>query len=309
MRDSKSLFLLVFALVLITVSFVLISIWGYHFYFQNTDVKPSIEKKSLIAQKTFTRDSLQNLLDSTVQQLGVHRDTAFINGTDSLDDTLKVKLIEYNRLKEKIAEILKNKTSQKDTSVGSEKIAELQETINDLRNQNNQVAQENEKLNKMVQELLKQNKHKEKKSDYSSKVQNTQTEPTIKLPLLVSHLKFSAISISGDYVQQTNQASEAVRLDGSFKININSDKNNSPDIYIIITQPNGKVLLNSAWESGTFGSSSERKVYSVLLHFDNKDNNSRLHFSINSNRFQKGVYTMEVYHNSIMIARLTKRLS
>lgn len=309
MRDSKSLFLLVFALVLITISFVLISIWGYHFYFQSKDVKPPVEKNSLIAQKIFTRDSLQNLLDSTIEQLGTHQNITFNNGADSLDDTLKAKLLEYNRLKEEINEIIKNKTSPKDMSAASDKMGELQESINDLRNQNNQVAEENAKLNKMVHQLLQQNRHKVKSSDKSGNAQNTDSEPVVTLPLLVSHLKFSAIGISGDYVQPTNQASQVVRLEGSFQININSDKNNSPDIYIVIMQPNGKVLLNSAWESGTFETSSERKVYSVLLHFENKDNNNRLHFSITSQRFQKGVYAMEIYHNGIMIGRLTKRLS
>lgn len=309
MRDSKSLFLLVFALVLITVSFVLISIWGYHFYFQSKDAKIPVENNSLIAQKIYTRDSLQNLLDSTIQQLEMHQDSALANGADSLDDSLKAKLLEYNRLKEEISEILKNKTPSKDSPVANGKIGELQESINDLRNQNNQVARENAKLNKMVQQLLLQNKKKGKRAETRDDTQNADTEATITLPLLVSHLRFSAMSISGDYVQPTSQASEAVRLEGSFQININTNKDSSPDIYIIITQPNGKVLLNSAWESGTFETSSERKVYSVLLHFDKKDNHDRLHFSINSNRFQKGVYAMEVYHNGIMIGRLTKRLS
>jgi hypothetical protein len=309
MRDSKSLFLLVFALVLITVSFVLISIWGYHFYFQGKDNKLPPAENSLIAKKTITRDSLQNVLDSTIQQLGAQPDSAFYFTGDSSDKALEAKLLEYQRLKGEITEILKNKTSSKDMAVASEKIGELQQSIDELRNQNNQVAQENARLNKMVQQLLSQNKTKKNISSSGNEKRSTDEELLPALPLLVSHLRFSAMAVNGEYIEPTTQAAEAARLEGSFQINIQSSQNNSPDIYIVITQPNGKVLLNSAWESGTFATASGRKIYSVLLHFENKDNNSRLQFSINSNKFQKGVYAMEIYHNGILIGRLTKKLS
>ncbi len=67
MRDSKSLFLLVFALILITISFVLISIWGYRFYYQDKKEKPAeqIENKPVTINPKSAKDSLQTPYNTT----------------------------------------------------------------------------------------------------------------------------------------------------------------------------------------------------------------------------------------------------
>ncbi|MEO9023266.1 MAG: hypothetical protein ABI237_18475 [Ginsengibacter sp.] len=308
MKDSKSLFLLVFALVLITVSFILISVWGYHFYFHadnGESIAQSSEKTPLFMQKIATRDSLQNILDSTVNQLGVQQVLPASDSKDSMDKAIEMKLLEYNRLKGEITGMLRKKTSSGDAG---EKMDELQHSIDELKNQNNKVALENARLNKMLQQILLQNKQKGKNASSGTDTKNVQSATGFTLPLLVSHLRFSATVSGSDVVNSSGTSFLTGKLEGSFQINILSDKYNSPAIYIVIWQPNGKVLLNSAWESGNFGTTSGSQVYSALLHFENKDNNNRLGFSMNSGKFQKGVYIMEIYHNGIVIGRLKKKL-
>ena len=313
MRDPKSLYLLIFALVLVTISFILISFWGYHFYFQpkeNTAIQ-SEEKTPLIIKKTATRDSLQSVLDSTIQQLGIQQNNSVNNSADTSDKSLEVKLLEFNKLKGEIAEILKNKSaSSNDMSVASEKIGQLQQSINELRDQNNAVAKENERLNKLLKQFIAENKQKGTSTNINDNTRKAQSDNPTALPLLVSHLRFVAVMVNDNYEKETFLASQANKLEGSFTININSDKNNSPEIYVVIIQPNGKALLNSAWESGTFETTDGRRVYSALIHFDNtKDNHKRLGFSISLRAFQKGKYAMQVYHNGIMIGRMERSLS
>ncbi len=287
---------------------MLISIWGYHFYIQpKENVKiETPDKTPLVVQKNERMDSLQNQHDSIVPELGIRQNNSLYDSTDTLDKTLESKLIEYNKLKEDITEILRNKaSSSKEVSDANEKIAQLQQNIDDLRNQNNAVAKENAKLNKMLKQFIAENKQKEK-SNANNSEKKSQTKNTLSPTLLVSRLKFFAID---DNKRLTKLASNAVRWDGSFEINVNSEKINSLDIYIVIIQPNGKVLLNSAWESGTFEVNSERKVYSAILHFDIvKDNQKRLYFSIDSHSFHKGTYKMLVYHSGILIGRMDRSL-
>ena len=148
MKDRKSLYLLIFALTVTTISFVLISIWGYHFYFAKSNAtiaipehdSKTVQQAPVMVQKTTTNDSLQTLLNLTAERLANETDSSYLDS--SLDKTLAVKLIELNRLKSDIAEILKHKNSPGDTSA-NQKISQLQQSVEELKTQNNEVAEEN----------------------------------------------------------------------------------------------------------------------------------------------------------------------
>ena len=244
------------------------------------------------------KDSLQTLLTSTVEQLGSDS-TTYDSATDK---TLEVKLIEFNKLKNEIEEILKNKSSSKDMSEASEKIGQLQKSVDELRSKNDEVAKENMRLNKVLKQLIIENKSGEK----SIKTVTNKVTPAGALPLLVSHLRFAGVTEKDNNERETDIASQAVKLTGSFLISVKPN-NNATSIYVVIVQPNGNTLLNSSWQSGTFETSSGRQTYSALVHFDNvKDNNNRLQFSIDARNFQKGKYAMQIYHDGIMIGRLVK---
>jgi len=310
MRDPKSLYILIFALLLVIISFVLISIWGYHFYIQpKENAKTETPDKSLLTvPKNQKIDSLQNQRDSVFPELGIRQNNSLHDSTDTSDKTLESKLIEYNQLKDDITEILKNKTySTKAVADANAKIAQLQQDIDDLRNQNNAVAKENAKLNKMLKQFIAENKQKNKNSVITpSKSPQTNNKAVSSPAVLVSRLKFFAVD---ENKRITKLASNAIRWDGSFEINVNSEKINSQDIFVVIVQPTGKVLLNSAWESGTFEVNSKMQVYSTVLHFDPaKDNHRRLYFSIDSHAFHKGNYKMLIYYNGTLIGRMDRSL-
>lgn len=308
MRDPKSLFILILALSLVIISFVLISIWGYHFYIEpkeNATSQP-VNKSPLNIQKPAITDSLKSLRDSTNSESVIQQNNPVLNSSDSSDKTLELKLLQYNQLKEDIAEILKNKTSSsKDKSDANAKIAQLQKSIDDLRNQNDAVVQENARLSKMLKQFMAENKHKSN-SDVKSTTKKIKKNEPASPSLLVYRLKFFAVDKNKSL---TDQASDAIRLEGSFQINVKSDNNIPNEIYIVIIQPNGRVLLNTPLNSGMFEVDSVKKIYSAVLHFDTeKDNHRRLYFSIPSHTFHKGEYTMKIYHNGILIGRMERSL-
>jgi predicted metalloendopeptidase len=183
MKDRKSLYLLIFALLVVTISFILISIWGYNFYFQPKvpqTITQEVQQPVPIAKKTSMKDSLQMLLASTVEQLGNHDSTFYDSSTDK---TLELKLIEFNKLKNEIAEILKNKSSSKDMSEASEKIGQLQRSVDELRSKNDEVAKENMRLNKVLKQLIIENKS----TDRKPKPVVDKVNYSGALPVLVSH--------------------------------------------------------------------------------------------------------------------------
>lgn len=295
---------MIFALVLVTVSFVLISIWGYQYYFKNKSEKPlTTLKKQPDIQEIPTGDSLQRIKESNT--LVISPPDSIGSVVDSSDQTLEAKILEYNQLKEEIAEIQRNKEVLKKKMEEMKKIGEIQKNIDSLKGQKEAIILENEKMDQLLKQKQQEQTINKTEIEKSSKSPHTST-----LPLLISHLKFEAIKETESYDAPTVLASKASRLEGSFEINITSKKNISPDIFVKIMQPNGRPVLDAASGFALLENHQGKSSYTSLLHFDKtKDNNKRLNFSIKPKEFYKGKYTMQIYHNGVMIGRTQRTLN
>lgn len=302
MKDRKALFLLIFALIMVTISFVLISIWGYHFYYagKNKQAVPKGKPPARKTEKFSIPDSVLSIVKDFNQGGKDENDSIEI----PVDTELASRIVEFNRLKNEIAEILRKRSSTHEISEANEKISQLQESVEALKNKNDTIIRENERLTQMIKNLAEKKKNAAVTTKSGSK---HIAKSAASLPVLVSHLRFLAYSLN-DEKKETNIASKTERLYGSFQINIKSYNTNN-FIYVVVIQPNGKTLLNPAAVSNTFETHDGKKVYSALIRLDNKkDNGFRLGFSIDSPNFQKGKYTMQIYHQGLMIGRLTRTL-
>ena len=82
------------------------------------------------------------------------------------------------------------------------------------------------------------------------------------------------------------------------------------DIMIVVVQPNGQVLQKSPWESGSFETNEGKKVYSCKIRCETaRGENKQYNFSLTADKFYKGNYVMQVYHNGVLLARINKSLS
>ena len=311
MREPKSFFLLVGMLVLVTISFVLISIWAYHSYFQDqhsTPIAVQSEQAPAPLVKNNNKDSLELILDSILRNSTNQQDSIIDNHSDSLDKVLGLKIVEFKKIKSDIIEILNKKTASKNYA-DADKINLLQQNVNELRERNSELESENERLKELVKELTASKNQKGETANENKGIQKTQRKGVHSLPLLVLHLKFTAIHADGGNKKITTLASQTNELAGSFELNIKSTRSNSSKIFIVILQPNGKVLSNPGGKSGMFYTLEGDRKYSVALHMDVlKDNHKRLQFSIKTPSAQKGKYTMQIYHGGILIGRLNKIL-
>lgn len=285
---------------MVTISFVLISIWGYHFYYagKNKQAVPKGEPPALKTEKFSIPDSALSIVKDFNREEKDENDSIEI----PVDTELASRIVEFNRLKNEIAEILRKRSSTNEISEANEKISQLQESVEALKNKNDTIIRENERLTQMIKNLAEK-----KKSETITTKSKSIARSTSSLPVLVSHLRFLAYSLNNEK-KETNIASKTERLYGSFQVNIKSFNTNN-SIYVVVIQPNGTTLLNSAAVSNTFETHDGKKVYSALIRFDNKkDNGFRLGFSIDSPNFQRGKYTMQIYHQGLMIGRLTRTL-
>ncbi|MEO6541418.1 MAG: hypothetical protein ABIN74_10520 [Ferruginibacter sp.] len=313
MRDSKSLLLLLVSLLLVLVSFGLLWTWGYRFYNKNESAK--VETRSVVldsaAIANHIRDSLQSVYNSTLHELDVQLDSTLAN-TDSLKNELDIKLGEFYRLRNEITAILKNRNAGNDFKVAKQKIGELQNKVQDFRDKNADVENENNKLNTVLTQLNNSDNktaNNTKQPVAINKPAAERSNPPYQV-FTASELKFSALSVNNDEETETSTAESTDKLSGSFTVmNFNSQLSNA-EMVVVVLQPNGRVFKTSGWESGTFNTPEGKKVYSYKLNFNySKGEAKRLLFSLKAANLMKGNYTMEVYYNGSLIARTVKTLS
>ncbi len=133
---------------------------------------------------------------------------------------------------------------------------------------------------------------------------------TVYQPFTASDLRLAAVMNAAENETETTLAEKTEKLNGSFTVvNFNSQLSNA-EMMVVVLKPDGRVLKNSAWDSGTFNTVDGKKIYSYKFNFNyNLGEAKRLLFSLKGGSLAKGNYTMEVYHNGQLIGRMVKTLS
>ena len=310
MKGTKSILLLIVSSLLFAVSFTLLWTWGYRVYIkkQGDEVKAGVSINSSAGPGT-TRDSLQTVYTATINQLDDHLD-AVASNTDSLKGQLDKKLGEFYRLRNEIANLLKDRETDANLGLAKQKMEALQQKVTELVDKNKDVENENRKLAAVLQQLAAGKKTPESNAQRTAYDNSAVIDRNITAAVLsVSDLRLAAVTTENQRELETMQAQKTEKLVGSFTIKNGSDAGNTSEVMIIVLQPDGQVVKNSAWESGTFLTSEGKKVYSYKMRFDNSHEPKRLLFSLSPDNYQKGNYTMQVWYNGTMLGRVMKTLS
>ncbi|MEO6671613.1 MAG: DUF1411 domain-containing protein [Ferruginibacter sp.] len=318
MKDSKSILLLVVSVLLILVSCALLWTWGYNFnnFTKEKQGTVFIVKDSTAATNA-TRDSLKKIYEATITNLGTLDSTW--SHADSLKDDLDIKLSEFYKLRNEIAVILKNPAKKEDLDLAKQKIGDLQKKIDQLRNKNSDVETENRRLHEVLQQLTAV--PKDPGLQNSKQVVYENKEPQGKIAatsgafnptsaFTTSDMRLTAMMVDGDKEQETFKALQVDKFVGSFYVKNNLSQFNNTEVVVVLLQPDNKVLQASAWESGRFETREGTKIYSCKIKFEySKGENKKLSFSLNSDKSQKGTYSMLLYQNGSLIGRMTKTLN
>ncbi|MFT3912189.1 MAG: hypothetical protein QM737_22370 [Ferruginibacter sp.] len=316
MKDSKSILLLVVSVLLILVSCALLWTWGYNFSNFTKDKQSTVfVVKDSTAATNATRDSLKKIYEATITNLGT-LDSTWTHA-DSLKNDLDIKLSEFYKLRNDISIILKNPVKKEDLDLAKQKIGELQKKVNQLRDRNTDVETENQRLHQVLQQLTSVPKDGAAPPPVApapakqAGLKNDQPVENMMPASLftASDMRLISIMVEGDKEQEASNALQVDKLVGSFNVKNNLSQFSNTEIVVVVTQPDNKVLQASAWESGRFETKEGTKVYSCKVKFEYaKGENKHLTFSISSDKFQKGTYTMQLYSNGNLIGKATKTL-
>lgn len=114
----------------------------------------------------------------------------------------------------------------------------------------------------------------------------------------ISSIKLGASYSQGNDEYKTNESVLAEKFSGTIVFtNASNPPGEITDVYLIVYRPDGK-LLNSGWESGSFSTLKGKMIYTTRISFDcGPDESKNVGFSIYSDRFQKGRYSLYAYVN------------
>jgi myosin heavy subunit len=292
-----------------------VATWVYHLYDKSVNSKSRVEsvtpERDTTAIARAVRDSLQRSY-STISQLDLQLDSTR-STSDSLQQQLKIRVTEINRLKKEIGTVLQNpNSSNSELEVARQKMKELEDLVQSLRDEKNALQSEKERLltqlDKMGEDVsgLQQSIRKldEENRNLNEKIKMAST-------FVASALHFAAFDVKGDDKEnETNQARKADKFVTSFVLQNNFNEYLGAEVIIVITKPDGSVLQSSVWDSGSFDTKSEgKKNYTRKIRFDYaKGEQKTLIFTLDVENCQKGNYTLEIWHNGIKIGETLKHL-
>ena len=307
MKDLKSSLLILIALLLL-MSTVMMFVLFFHLYYntplQAIAVNQTIKKNTTPNQK-ISNDSLRLLYKAAISDMHNGVDTTWKNA-DSLTTNLDRKLREFHALRNEIKAVLKDSNADINGETDRQKMKAFHQAMDLLRYNNQDVKKENERLNLILNQL---------KSDISpakqQQVINRIENPVGKKSNLAANvfqlydLRFGAMQIKDGNERETSSAVDAARLAGSFKIESKNIDHNPVEIILVVLQPNGKTLQNSTWDSGTFKTVGGKKIYTRKLRFHyNRGEVKLLPFMLSPDEFQRGNYTLTIYHSGILIGKM-----
>ena len=308
MKDTKSL-------LLVFLSVGLVGTWAYHLYDKTRYIKHRNEifVKDSLAVAQDVQDSLQKIYSLTINNLGARLDSTKTTAGE-LKSQLDAKLAEIYKLRSEISAILKkNDIKKEDLDLARKKAVELQFLVADLQSRNSTIEEEKIQINAMLEKVNLQVKDLETTNNQLGQENKVLAEKLNQASTFVAtDIKFSPITIKNDKEQETSVATKTSKLIISFAVKNNIADYENADVYVVITQPDGKLLTSDVWESAsTIDTRTEgKKRYTRKVRFEyQKGETKQLLFSLNADEYEKGTYILQIYHNGYMIGLTTKTLS
>lgn len=303
------------------LSFGLVATWVYHLYdkstYSNRETKVAAVDSAVFIKTV--RDSLEKAYSATIRQLDNQLDSSY-NTSDSLyirlntkEAELENKVQEANKLKTDISNLLrKPDLTNAEVVLARQKINELEEIVKQLRNEKSVLEAEKKELTVKLDQMSGEVNSLQQTIRRVTDDNKNMTEK-IKLAsvFVSSSMHFTALHTKSEKEQETSQAKRADKFVASFVLQNNFNDYMNAEIMIVITEPDDRVLQNSAWDSGSFDTrSGGKKNYTRKMKFDyTKGEQKALIFSLDADTFQKGTYTLQIWHNGTLIGEIAKTLS
>jgi hypothetical protein len=286
MKDTRNI-------LLVIVSLCLIGTWVYHLYdknkYANTDVLLPV--KDSLAEQTKVNDSLRVAYNGLLRQIDSSRsvavvDTAFVP-LDSASNAI-------DSLRNEIAAILAiNNITKEDLRRAEEKIKQLQQRLSSSASTPVSTSTEIKNTTAPVTNRVE-----------------TISKPIAEEPVFTA----SAISFRA---MQSGKEQATVNADATGYFSIACTVQNptasfsDTEVYMALIDPSGDVVQDDPWQSGMLTTSGNDRIpytRKTKLSYA-KGDASRIAMNLKLAAYDKGMYSVQFYHNGVRIGRGNLRLN
>ena len=282
---------------------------GYVLYSNNDHHQMQETQQSQIARVTDDKGQVQRNFDNALVRLD-----SLTGFNHKVQGMLAGRQSDISKLKAQIRGILKKeKLTEADKKTAEALVVELNAKISNMEQDVARLTLTNQGLTQDTMQLTQ---------DKTKLTADLQTTTTVKDDLakkvdIASTLNATNIMINpvqdkkNGQEKITDNAKKVSKLRISFDVANRIVLNGETDVYVCITGPDNKMILDSAKGSGTFTSREEGdKMFTakVPVEFESGKVKSVQFTWKQSNGFQTGQYKIEIYHNGYKIGEGTKEL-
>ena len=286
MRDTRNI-------LLVIVSLCLIGTWVYHLYdknkYANTDVLLPV--KDSLAEQTKVNDSLRVAYNGLLQQIDSSRSAAVVDtAIVPLDSTSNA----IDSLRNEIAAILAiNNITKEDLRRAEEKIKELQKRLS----------------SSVSTAVTSPTELKTQTSPATNRVETISRPITEEPVFTASAISFRAMQTGKEQVTANANATGYFSI--ACTVQNSTASFSDTEVYMALTDPSGDVVQDDPWQSGMLTTSNNDRIpytrKSKLSYA--KGDAKRIAMNLKLATYDKGMYSVQFYHNGVRIGRSNLRLN
>lgn len=288
MKDSRNI-------LLVIVSLCLVGTWAYHLYDKNNYANDQVlvPVKDSLVEQTKVNDSLRTAYNNLLRQIDSSRSVANADTVLAVTDSATT---EIDSLRNEIAAILAvNNLTKEDLRRAEEKIRQLQQRLSSV-------------VTVPVSTSSAENK--------TTSLPPSNRIETISKPAAEETPVFTASGISfRAMVTGKEQVTSAADATGYFNIACTVQNAavsfTDTEVYMALVDPSGDVVQDDPWQSGMITTSGNDRIpYTRKTKLSyTKGNANRIAMNLKLPSYDKGVYSVQFYHNGVRIGRSNLRLN
>jgi len=300
-RDSKNLIIGLLAVGILGT-------WGYFLWDKNNNDQKMTQLQSQYVAVDSSKNELQKSFDASLARLD-----SLTGYNNEIEGKLTEKNSEISKLKGQINGILKK---QKLTTAERQKaqslIAELNDKIGNLEAEVARLTQENQVLTTEKQAVtVERDTYRSQKDTLETVKKELEYKVNIASTLNAYGIAITPVDERRGKEKVTSKAKRVDKLVISFDVDNRIAQSGTTEVYVAITDPEGKPVAVEALGSGKFMTREEgEKIYTAKMDVDleaGKKKHVEFAWKQNSD-FKKGNYKIEVYHNGFKIGEGIRQL-
>lgn len=301
-RDSKNLIIGILAVAILGT-------WGYFIWDKNNTEQEMSRMQTQYVAVDSSKNELQISFDAALSRLD-----SLTGYNNEIEGKLTESNSEIGKLKTQINTILrKQRLTEAEKKQAQALIAELNDKLSGLEAEVARLSGENVVLTQEKAAVtVERDAYRAQKDTLEVVRQDLENTVDVASTLHASNIAITPVRERNSGKEKvTTRARRVDKLVITFDVSNRIVKPGSSEVYVAITDPEGKPVAVEALGSGTFSTRSEgEKFYTARLDVDLEPaKRKHVEFAWKQNSdFKKGNYNIEIYHNGYKIGEGVREL-